>query len=109
MAAGLRPPSCFLKILKWRILALVGPKWHTKFKKDRSNGLKVITITKIQDGRRPSAAILDFLKNLKLRVLTLVGPKWYTKFEKDRSNGLKLIAITKIQDGRRPTTAILDF
>jgi hypothetical protein len=42
------------------VLAFVGPKWYTKFQKDWSNGLKVIVITKLQDGRRPAAAILDF-------------------------------------------------
>jgi hypothetical protein len=87
----------------------VVPKWHTKFRKDRSNGLKVIIFSKIQDGRRPVAAILDLLEILNLRVVALVRLKWPTKFQKDRSSGLKVIAITKIQDGRRPTAAILDF
>jgi hypothetical protein len=73
MAAGLRPPSwIFLKILKLQVIALVGLKWPTKFKKDRSNGLKVMIFSKIQDGRRPAAAILDFLKILKLQVVALV-------------------------------------
>jgi hypothetical protein len=40
----------------------VGPKWYTKFQKDRSNSQKLIAITKIQDGRRPTAAIFDFFK-----------------------------------------------
>jgi hypothetical protein len=108
------PPACgrhleFVEKYKVAVLVLVGPKWYTKFQKDWSNGLKVIAIKKIQDGRRPAAANLDFLKNIKLWVLALVGLKWYTKFQKDWSNGLKVIAITKIQDGRRPAAAILDF
>jgi hypothetical protein len=37
----------FLKIFKLQVLALVGPKWHTKFQKDRSSSLNVIAITKI--------------------------------------------------------------
>jgi hypothetical protein len=111
MAAGLRPPSWIIEILK---VAGNSPCWsevvrYTKFQKDRSNGLKVMRFSKIQDGRRPAAAIFDFLKNIKLRVSALVGPKWYTKFQKDWSNGLKVIAITKIQDGRRPAAAILNF
>jgi hypothetical protein len=63
-------------------------KSATKYLNDRSNGLKVIAITKIQDGRQPTAVILDLLNNFKLQVLALVGPKWYTTFQNDRSNGL---------------------
>jgi hypothetical protein len=103
--AGLRPPSSFLVAV---YSALESEVVH-QISKDRSNGLKVIVISKFQDGRRPAAAILDFFKNLKLQVVALVGLKWPTKFQKDRSNGLKVIAITKIQDGRRPAAAILDF
>jgi hypothetical protein len=74
VAAGLLPPSrIFLKILKLQLIALVGLKSPTKFQKDRSNGLKVMIFSKIQDGRWPAAAILDFLKILKLQLRALVG------------------------------------
>jgi hypothetical protein len=91
------PPACgrhlgFFEILKLEVVALGGLKWPTKFQKERSNGLKVIIFSKIQDGRRPATAILDFfMKILKLQVVALVGLKWPTKFQKDRSNGLKVI------------------
>jgi hypothetical protein len=60
MAAGLLLPSWIFEILK---VAGNSPCWSEvvhQISKYRSNGLKVITITKIQDGRRPAAAILDF-------------------------------------------------
>jgi hypothetical protein len=56
--------------------------------------LKVIAISKIQDGCRPAAAIFHFRK------FEHCG---FTKFQKDWSNSLKVIVITKIaakiQDG----------
>jgi hypothetical protein len=60
------PPACgrylgfFQIILKLQVVALVGTKWPTNFQKDQPNGLKVMIFSKIQDGRRPAAAILDF-------------------------------------------------
>jgi hypothetical protein len=45
----LRPPSWILvQFYKSKILALDGVKTLTNFQNDRSNGLKVIAITKIQ-------------------------------------------------------------
>jgi hypothetical protein len=84
MAAGPRPPSWTLKFFKLQVVALVGLKWPSKFQKDRLNGLKVMRFSKIQDGRRRAAAILDFLKILKLQLIALVGLKWTTKSQKDR-------------------------
>jgi hypothetical protein len=61
MAAGLLPPfRIFFKIFKLQLVTVVGLKWPTKFQKNRSNGVKVMIFSKIQDGRRPAAAILDF-------------------------------------------------
>jgi hypothetical protein len=53
MAAGLRPPSLIFENFKLRVIAIVDPKLTTKFRKDHSNGLKVIAITKskMADGR----------------------------------------------------------
>jgi hypothetical protein len=67
-----------LKILKLRVVALVGPKWPTNSQKDRSNGLKVIAISKIEDGRWPAAAIMFFFI-FKLQLIALWGPNWSTK------------------------------
>jgi hypothetical protein len=76
MASGLRPQSrIFVKKKKLRVLVPGCPKLYTKFQRDWSNCLNVIALTKIQDGRQPTAAISEFLKILKLRVLALVGPK----------------------------------
>jgi hypothetical protein len=58
---------------------------------------KSIAISKIQNGRRPAAAILDiFIIIWKVRVTDLLGPKLGSKFRKDRSSGLKVIAISKM-------------
>jgi hypothetical protein len=61
MAAGLRLAiTDFIKFEHFGVIVLVGPKLATKFQKNRSSGSKVIEFEEIQDGRRPTAPILDF-------------------------------------------------
>jgi hypothetical protein len=60
MAPGLRLLSwIFFIIRKVRAIALFCPKLGKKIREDRSSGLKVIDIKKIQDGCHPEATTLD--------------------------------------------------
>jgi hypothetical protein len=77
-------------------LALGGSTMTTKFKRDSSNGLNVIAITKIQDGRRSDGRHLGFFETMKVAVYRPWGPHLSTKLsrlQQFNDNG------AKIQDG----------
>jgi hypothetical protein len=62
MAAGLRPPTWIFENLKVSGNSFCGSKVdHQISKGSLKKGLKVARFSKIQDGRRPTAAILIFL------------------------------------------------